>query len=178
MAAVARGEAEAFEALWKRFARPVGSFFFRLCFDRNRCDDLVQEVFVRLWRSAGRWRGSGSLAGYVFALALNVWRTERKRNRPRQAEEGELLGETSAVAADPGARAEGAEVRQLLAEALAHLPEEQRLVFVLGQVEELPYRQIAALTGVPVGTVKSRMSAAEEKLRAQLAPLLGMRPQR
>ena len=142
----------------------------------------MQEVFLRLWKARGRYRPTGKFTTYLFQIAKNHWLNEReKRNRrisPVSLEAG--ANESSNGLRDavetgergPMAETLNRELAERIAEAVSRLSEKLRLVFVLGQHQGMKYADIAEVLGIPVGTVKSRMSNAEQSLRAELAPYL------
>jgi RNA polymerase sigma-70 factor (ECF subfamily) len=172
-----QGDLEAFEGLHRRFGRPVLNFFFRLTWDRQLSEDMTQEVFVKLWKAAPRYRPTARFTTFLFQIAKNHWLNEldRRRRRPApQSLEAAPEGRPSArdnVAwngRDPSDCAQDGEVRARLREALEAMSPKLRDVYVLAEIRGLKYREIAEELGIPVGTVKSRMHHAEKALRAFL----------
>ena len=132
-------------ARFARFARAVTG-------DRESALEAVQEGFADALRKADRFRGSGSLEGWVWACVLNRARKARPRQRP------DLQAERDGAAeADPDLRAR-----------LAALPERQRHVVFLRYFADLGYREIAEALGIEVGTVSATLHAAHAALRAEL----------
>lgn len=172
MAGLAAGRPEALEDLYRRYAVRLSGYFWRAGCSAGEIDELVQDTFVRLWRGRGSWRGRGRLSTYLLGIARSV-RLEAFGRRAGAAA-GRELPEDLASSRSPHAELEGRELREKLAGAVAALPEPLREVFALAHGGELKYREIAGLLGIPVGTVKSRMAAAEEKLRASLSGYLGI----
>jgi len=178
MLRVGRGDLEAFEALHRRFGRPVLNFFFRLTWDRQLSEDMTQEVFVKLWRAAPRYRPTAKFTTFLFQIAKNHWLNEldRRRRRPSvQSLEAAPDGVPSPrdnvpwSGKDPSADAQDSELRERLRLAVENLSERLRDVYVLAEIRGLKYREISEELGIPVGTVKSRMHHAEKALRAFLA---------
>ena len=170
MQELAAGRHEALERLYKRYGQRLASFFWRMGSAPGEGDELVQDVFIQLWRHRGAWRGEGQLTTYLFGIARTVWLASR------EARDGSAAGleAISGPEAPPAhAELERRELAGVIETAIAALPEPLRLVFSLGTAGGLKYREIAALLGIPVGTVKSRMYAAHEQLRAQLSGYLG-----
>lgn len=177
MAGMARGDAQAFEALYRAYEKPVGHFLYRMCYDKSAAEDALQEVFMRVWRSAPRWRGESKVSTFLFQIAKNVGldaraKTSRERARLGSAEDGDdaprSVAEPADEAAGPVRTLAAQELRAVVRKALEALPDDQREVVRLAQVEGLSYREIGEILELPVGTVKSRMAAAADALRRKL----------
>ncbi len=172
MAGLKAGDHPALERLYERYAKRVTGFFWRLGKRNGEIDDLVHEVFVRLWRHGRGWRGEGRLSTYLFGIARSVWLDSRSRTRREFSMED---FPRSAGSAGPDLEMERRELGQRIEAAVAELAEPLRLVFSMATAGGLKYREIAELLAIPIGTVKSRMAAAQEKLRASLAGYLGVK---
>ncbi|GAA1331457.1 sigma-70 family RNA polymerase sigma factor [Saccharothrix algeriensis] len=167
------GDRAAFEALYDRYARPAYSLARRICVDPDLAEDVVQEAFLALWRNPGAYdRARGGFGTWLMTVvhhrAVDSVRresTQRRRTMPLTDEVSERGG-TPVAGADDAALAAvvGAEVRA----ALDRLPEDQRQVIALAYLGGYTQVEVAALTGVPLGTVKSRTFAAVRRLRALL----------
>jgi len=167
-----QGCEQAFLAVYHRHRTPVFQFAWRLTGSQAAAEDVTQECFLALMRGVSFDRDRGGLRTYLFGIVRNlVFR--RLRISEREAEEaeatapGDVLGELLA-----------AERCELVAAAIAHLPILQREAIVLFTFEELSLEEIAKITGVDAGAVKSRLHRARESLRRALAPLLIPDPQR
>jgi RNA polymerase sigma-70 factor (ECF subfamily) len=162
------GDATAFEALVRRWQRPVARLLARLVGPTELVQDLSQEVFLRVYRARDRYRENGTFTLWLYRIALNVARDAGRRRRPEAP-----LGEQQP--ADPRAPAEAVcqqrEWVEAVTRALAELPRPLREVLVLHHYEALNFAEIARLTGTPASTVKSRFAAALKQLRARLQPL-------
>ena len=182
MLQVKDGDLAAFEALYARYSRPLMNFFFRLEWDRDRAEDLMQETFLRLWRGRARYQTTGKFTTYLFQIGKNHWLNERDKKRrrisPVSLEAGadeSGAGLRDAVPADgknPMDEMLNGELGRKLTEAIDALSEKLRLVFVLGQIQGMRYAEIGEILGIPVGTVKSRMSNAEKAIRGRLSGYL------
>lgn len=177
MAVAAGGSRAAFDALVTRWSARLLSFFFRQCGDRGLAEDCVQEVFVRLYKSRDRYQPDASFATFLFTIARHYWidvaRARRvrpdQRARGADGEEGEdRLDRLMDQGTTPALDAMRADDLLRLRAALSQLPETLRDAVQLGVIEALPYSEVAAILGIPVGTVKSRVHAAVQALRTLL----------
>jgi RNA polymerase sigma-70 factor (ECF subfamily) len=142
--------------------------------DSTRADDVVQDVFLRLWRAPERWDPNrGPLGAYLRLMArsraLDLWRETEVRARARHRAEEAALAERLPGAADTTeAAALRMSERESLREALAVLPPEQRRAVALAYWVGLTAEQIADCLGIPLGTAKSRIRLGLHRLRAAL----------
>jgi RNA polymerase sigma-70 factor (ECF subfamily) len=159
------GDAAAFAALVERWQRPVARFLARLA-GQDCAPDLSQETFLRLLRSADRYRERGSFSTWLFQIALNVAR-DAKRRRPRD----EPLNHPPAFGETADESCERDELAQGVAAAVAELPASQREVLALRHDGEMSFEAMARLLNTPASTLKSRFTAALTRIRARLAEL-------
>jgi RNA polymerase sigma-70 factor, ECF subfamily len=162
------GDREAFVALVERHKDAVVSYLARLCGNRDRAEDLAQETFLRLFRSAAGYSERGLLKAYLFRIATNLLRSEERRER-RYRLLAPFLRNSEAVepAAPDGLLRQ--EVRREVTLALAALPLRYRVPLVLYEIEGWPYLEIARQLALSEGTVKSRIHRGRERLRRKLA---------
>lgn len=177
---VAEGNRDAFAALYDKYSRPAYSLAKRICVVAELAEDVVQEAFLALWRDPSRYQPSkGGFGTWLMTLvhhrAVDVVRRESAHRRRVSATELQDDTFTSVPAAADLAvnRVVGAQVR----EALHDLPSEQREIIALAYFGGYTQGEVAALTGMPLGTVKSRTFAGLRKLRARLSNL-GSGPER
>lgn len=171
---VAQKDADALEALYGRYGRAAFSLARRILTEEPLAQDVVQEVFLSLWRDARRFdAGRGTVATYLLSMthhrAVDVVRREENLRRWRTSDEGlELEADP-----DPKARVEeqveATERRAEVREALKDLPEAQREALLLAYFGGYTQREVATLVGVPLGTVKTRMAAGMRKMKAALS---------
>src|SRR3989441_5142944 len=150
---VARRDANAFEALYRRYSRPVFGLALRRLGDRMRAEDATQETFAAIWRSARTYkpdRGAG--APWLYAVARNAI-VDRSRGRTEPPGEAP---ETAAEDPGPEERAEASYVSWRVHRALEDLPENERDVIELAYYGGLSQSEVADFLGIPLGTVKTR----------------------
>ena len=174
MAMISAGESEALELLYKRYAATVYQTVLGIVQDRALAEDLVQEVFLRVWRRSSRfaaWRGQ--VAPWLRALARNLSIDELRRLRARPAViradmEQSRLGELADDQADLLGAVIKQEQRHTIVTALQQLPFEQRQVIELNYFGGRSYQQIASALNHPLGTVKTRARRGLRKLKQAL----------
>ena len=172
MERVRDGDREAFAELYRREAPRVFAVLVHLCGARERAEDVLQEVFLKAWRAAPRWRAEAPVGAWLLAIARRAgWNASAFRRRRRALRRTGAAADIEAVDVSapgrqdgPGQADEVARVRR----ALARLSPPLRFVFVLVRLHGSTLAEAADAAGVPVGTVKSRLAAAETKLRTWL----------
>jgi RNA polymerase sigma-70 factor (ECF subfamily) len=170
------GDAEAFRAAFERFCRPVFSFILGLVGDRALAEDLTQETFVRAFRGLKSLRHEARLSTWIFGIARNVAREalrQRKSRGIRLDLDEPGWGELADSRATQDRSMIDAELHGKVQGAIAGLPEDQRLVFVLKIVNRMPYEEIARITGASVPKLKTDMHRARMAMRRRLAPYIG-----
>jgi RNA polymerase sigma-70 factor (ECF subfamily) len=182
------GERDAFQEIVGAFHVRLVQFFYRLCWDRDRAEDLTQDLFLKLLRGAHGYRPQGRLATFVFRVATNLWidhyRAQKPAGRLYSLDQAMLKGEPelSHVQRGGGQSAPAAmdqlihkEDKERLRHALCCLTEPHRLVFELAVYQQLPYAEIGRVLEIPVGTVKSRMHNCVRALRREVSAGSGHR---
>jgi RNA polymerase sigma-70 factor (ECF subfamily) len=147
----------------------VRAFARRLVGDDAAAEDLVQEVFVSLPRVIQRFRGGSALRTFLVAVAVNHARHHVRAAARRRAAMARLTREPPAAGTDPEGQAERGQLAAALVRALDELPLEQRIAFVLCEVEEQSAAEAALAAGVPEATVRTRLFHARRKLRICLS---------
>ncbi|GAA3102090.1 sigma-70 family RNA polymerase sigma factor [Pseudonocardia yunnanensis] len=175
---VVDGAESGLAALYDRYCRRAYSLARRVCVDDGLAEEVVQEVFLAFWREPRRYDPRrGSFCTWILAVvhhkSVDVVRREaaiRRRTVPA-AEEGKERPADTGPGADHGAlrAVEAGHVR----DALSALPPDQRQALALAYFGGYTQREVAAITGVPLGTVKSRMFNGVQRLRSALGPVLG-----
>jgi RNA polymerase sigma-70 factor (ECF subfamily) len=171
----AAGEREALDELFRRYRQPAYRVAYRLLGHEADALDAVQEGFVKALTHLAGFQGRSSFKTWLMRVvsnaALDLGR-QRGRREILSLETAAALDGDGAPAAepvDPAAGLERADLRRLLDQALAALPEAQRRTFVLHADGGLSYREVAEVLGISIGTVMSRLFYARQKLRAYLA---------
>ncbi len=183
MAHYRRGSRDAFEELFARHHRKVIHFCYRMTGDQATAEEAAQEVFLRIARGAKTYEPTAKFTTWMYTIArrttLNFLRDEkgeRDRAAASQAEDGEGTPPLSRVpgpeSSNPEFMAWSAELSERFTEALGELPESHRAALVLNRGEGLSYEEVAAVLGVTVQAVKSRIFRAREMLLDRLSGLL------
>lgn len=166
-----RGDAEAFSSLFQAYAPRVKSYMLRHGADAATAEELAQETLLAVWRKAGLYSGDkGSAATWIFTIARNLRIDRLRRETPWQELPVGYQDEASCEPL-PDEAASAGEERARLERALALLPAEQHEVVALAFLEGLSHSEIAGRLGIPMGTVKSRMRLAYQKLRQAVEDL-------
>jgi RNA polymerase sigma-70 factor (ECF subfamily) len=172
IAHVARGDTLALEQLYSRYSRVIYGLALRMLGGAEQAEDVVQETFWRVWRRAGTFQsGSGQFAPWLFGIARNLCIDELRRRRARPVTGP---GEDDTLLAIPDTQPAmddltwDAERRRLITSALSELPPDQRQVIELAYFAGLSQREIAEHLSNPLGTVKTRVRLALQKLKGLL----------
>jgi RNA polymerase sigma-70 factor (ECF subfamily) len=176
-----RGERAAFAELVRRHSRPIYNFVLRQLRVPSLAEDVTQDVFMRLVQNAAEFKHEARFLTWLYAIARNLCidqlrklshRRHASLEQPTSNDDARALGESIADPT-PGASTErsavSSEVRSSIVKAVDALPEDQREVFLLREVANLPFRDIAEITGAPENTVKSRMRYALDRLKDALS---------
>jgi RNA polymerase sigma-70 factor (ECF subfamily) len=158
------GRRACFDALVRRHEDRIFALALRMMGDRSEALDASQEIFLTLWRRASSFRGDSSFSTWLYRIGINTCH-DLLRKRKRVPQPQEELPEP--VDAGPDIE-EGVAVRMDLARALAEIQSDYRDAVLMHDLGGVPYEEIARLTGVPVGTVKSRISRGRRALAAAL----------
>ena len=175
-----QGDRAAFAALVKKHKSPLYNFALRQLRAKTTAEDVVQETFVRVVQNAADFKHEARFTTWLYTIARNLCIDQLRKGalrkhpsldaRQSQDEGGPTLGEQTADSrANVERDATAGELRQRIASAVETLPDDQREVFLMREVANLPFKEIADITGVPENTVKSRMRYALERLQAALS---------
>lgn len=164
--ALRRGEDGAFTAAVDLLLGPVYRFLLRLSRSPDVAEDLAQETFLALWQSIGSFEGKSQFKTWVFGIAYHQFLRYRDKPNSETAQFDETRHEREM--ANPDALLLEADERRRVRQAVYALPDLYREALCLVHLEGLNYREAAAILGVPIGTVKSRMNVAFKLLREKL----------
>ena len=143
----------------RKYEQNLLNFFWRQGVSHFEGEDLVQETYLRLWNYRHEYESSAKLSTFLFLMARQV-RIDALRRQTRRESREERWGKEQ-----PATQAPETHAREDVRWAVSQLSDPLREVVELGVFQELPYAEVAAILGIPVGTVKSRMSNAIKKLK-------------
>jgi RNA polymerase sigma-70 factor (ECF subfamily) len=174
MQAVANGDEAAFTVLFRRYEGILFRFACRMTGSPEAAEDLIQECFVRVLRSAGRFdAGRGSLRVYLYATARNLAiKAAQKRPTGQNADEDTAV-ELLDGSLGPEQLVLGVEASEVVKRAVGMLPTAQREALILVEYEDLSLEEAAKVLEIEIGAVKSRVHRARENLKRLLAPYFG-----
>ncbi len=180
-----RGDKQAFEVLVRAHMSYVYNLAFHLTSgNHSEADDLAQMTFIRAFRAIRRFEGRSELRTWLHRITVNLWKNmvrsqvrrkyfqHRSLSDPIGEDERGVTHEIPENGPDPSVQVERSELDGLIRSAIDRLPPDEREVMVLRDLEGHPYEEIAKLTRLPLGTVKSRIARARRLLRATLEPVL------
>jgi RNA polymerase sigma-70 factor (ECF subfamily) len=172
----------AFEEVVRLYENKVFNLVFRMIGNQEEAEDLAQEVFVTVFKSVDSFRGEAKFSTWLYRIAANHCKNRMKylgRRSYKQTGELDEAAEREAQNAQPSALRpqvdgpdavfEGLELERTVQRAMAALDPEHREVIVLRDIEDLTYEEIAEITGVELGTVKSRLHRARLQLKERMA---------
>ena len=168
-----QGAVVAYDILMDRYEEPLKHYIYKFVKEWQEAEDILQETFMRVFRNRHSYRPVAKFSTWLYTIAGNLARSEyrkRKRrnvtsiqsvNRDNEEYEMDLPDETYS----PDEDAQGAVQEDHIQRALMEIPEEFREVVVLRDIQHLSYKEIAEITGLPMGTVKSRINRGRSKLQ-------------
>jgi len=182
MLRVKQGDVEAFAELVEKYKQPVMNVAYRMLHDATEAEDLAQMVFVQVFKSADRYKVSSKFSTWLFTIARNLCLNEIRRRARHPADS--LESRSSEQEGQPAPQFEDktavlppegllrGELEEKVEEALAMLPDNQRLAVVLCRQEDLSYEDIARVLKCSVSATKSLIHRGRETLKQQLKPYL------
>ncbi len=163
----AAGHPDAWAELIERYGRRIYNLAFQFTGNTAEAEDLTQEIFLRLYRNLGRYRGDVPLTGWTLRLSRNLCIDHYRRTRSERRSvivSDEVLAHQPAASGNPAARAERREQLRLVYQTLEELPEAFAEVLMLRDLQGLSYAEICAFLDLPEGTMKSRLRRARLEL--------------
>lgn len=178
----------AFNELMQLYQRRVFALVFRMLGRRAEAEEVTQDTFVQVFRHIDRFRGDSKLSTWLFRVAVNLSKNRIKRNARRQSGAHQDLdaiadhsqldsggGVSVGSVARPDQLAQGRQLETIVKAAMMELEPEFRELVILRDVEDLSYEEIAEITELPRGTVKSRIHRGRAQLKSKVERLLGER---
>jgi RNA polymerase sigma-70 factor (ECF subfamily) len=171
---------QAFSEIFKRFGDKVFSLVYRMLGNRHEAEDVTQEVFVTVFKTIDGFRGEAKFSTWLLRIAANQSKNRIKylSRRPTEGADLDEGGPAQVASASapvvqsqiegPDALLEAAEMKSITQIAIGKLDEEHRLLVILRDVEELSYQEIGEITGLPEGTIKSRLHRARLAIKEEL----------
>jgi RNA polymerase sigma-70 factor (ECF subfamily) len=182
MLRVKHGDLEAFGQLVQKYKHPIVNVIYRMLHDMDEAEDLAQNVFIRVFQSAGRYEVSAKFSTWIFTIARHLCLNEiRRRGRhPAQSLESSQSDDPEqaprqypdAKTFSPPESFLHKELEQKIQQALAELPDKQRVAIALCQEDELSYEEIAEVLGCSLSATKSLIHRGRETLKEKLKPYL------
>ena len=178
------GDPAAFEEFFERFRPAIEAHIARIVREPAATEDLVQEVFLRVWTRAEQWSGSGSVKGWLYRIATNLSLNHLRSVKRRPQQPLEIPSDddddspvpgwmVDASALTPEAQLEIVEQQKLLGQLVNDLPPDKQDVFRMFYAEEMDLHSVASALEIPEGTVKSRLYHSRKRLAQQLKGLDG-----
>ncbi|MDE2125079.1 MAG: sigma-70 family RNA polymerase sigma factor [Armatimonadetes bacterium] len=167
---IRKGEQRAFGELVDRYADKIYRLTRRFTQNATEAEDLSQDIFIAVYTGIPRFLGRSTPGTWIYRIAMNQCLEYRRKRRIETLPLFEEVAlSAAATEAGPEQLAEKSELRRRIERALTHLSPLHQQVILLHELHELTYQEVAAMLGIPVGTVKSRLANAFQKLRPLLA---------
>lgn len=167
---VLAGDVDAFSGIVDRWQRPLVNLAYRFCRDRGQAEEMSQEAFLRAFQRLDQWREDAAFSTWLFAVALNVFRSGTRRNAKREAplEDGREAVASGDVLHEIATRREEEQVRRMV----RSLPRRYRDAIILYYFLDQNVTDAAGVLGVPEGTLKARLHRGRALLKVRLARVL------
>ena len=180
IARVQQGQRRAYDEIVRRYKGRLFSFIIRMVHDHTEAEELTQDTLIRAYVHADKYREIARFSTWIFTIATNLVRN-RVRQRKREPhwlvlnpapEDDEMPVDPPDPHADPSRGIEREELGRMISLATSRIPERYRVPFLLREVEQLSYEEIQRVTGLKLGTVRSRINRARARFRKNIKPLL------
>jgi RNA polymerase sigma-70 factor (ECF subfamily) len=177
---VQNGQRKAYDELVARYKGRLFSFILRMVKDADLAEELTQETLIRVYIHAAKYREIAKFSTWVFTIATNLVRNKMRQRSRRPwtialnpaPDDDEIPVDPADNRADTSAAVEREELAALISEATARIPEKYRIPFLLREVDQLSYEEIQQVTGLKLGTVRSRINRARNRFRQLIKPML------
>ena len=169
---VLAGDISAFEGIVRRWQGPLINLAYRFCRDRGRAEEMAQEAFLRAYRRLGQWRKDAVFSTWLFALAMNLYRSELRRIPVWTVSLDDIAEPVDGRASDGGLEDQDRDLA--VRRAVGALPSKYREALTLFYFHEMDVATAARSLGLPEGTVKARLFRGREILRGKLPQRLAV----
>ncbi len=177
---VQEGQKKPFDELVARYKGRLFSFILRMVKDPTLAEELTQETLIRVYIHAAKYREIAKFSTWVFTIATNLVRNKMRQRsrRPRVISlnpaplDDEMPVDPADTTADPSEGIHREELAGIINEATSRIPEKYRIPFLLREVDQLSYEEIQQVTGLKLGTVRSRINRARNRFRQLIKPML------
>lgn len=174
------GQRKAYDEIVARYKHRLNSFIVRMVKDPALAEELTQETLIRIYVHADKYREIAKFSTWVYTIATNLVRNKMRQRsrRPRlislnpAPEDDEIPVDPADQAADPSGEIHREQLAAIINEATSRIPERYRIPFLLREVEQLSYEEIQQVTGLKLGTVRSRINRARSRFRQLIKPML------
>lgn len=168
-----RGDKNAFKELIKKYENQIAATVFGMLGNCPEAEDIGQETFIQFYKSLHKFRGESSVGTYLTRIAINLSLNELKRRKRRRRLFVSKAGGGIENVADTGSSSKNEEVKEIVRQGIQKLEPKFRVVVVLRLINQYSTQETAEILNIPVGTVFSRLSRAQMKLKEILSPLEG-----
>lgn len=174
------GDITAFDELVGRYEKQVYNFAYRMTGNYDDASDIASEAFIKVYNAIDTFRGEANFSTWLFRIVTNLYLDERKRSKAHlnvpldeyiDLEESSVTRQIEDPSPGPQELLEAGERAEVLARAICDLPDYQRVMVLLFHTQGKSYEEIAEITELPIGTVKSRLNRARLALREKLEPI-------
>ncbi|MFO7914887.1 MAG: sigma-70 family RNA polymerase sigma factor [Candidatus Krumholzibacteriales bacterium] len=179
--AVQEGDNRAFDILVERYKNRLFAYLLRMLSDRDKAEEIAQETFVRAYMNADKYRTIARFSTWLYTIGTNLVRNHIRKMKRRpstwslwsetRGEDGDWM-EIEDSTQDAEQLADRSDLQELIDGAIQKIPPKYRSAFVLRELEQLSYDEIAATTGIKLGTVRSRINRGRKYFKDAIAPYL------
>jgi len=168
----AAGDQTGFEELVRKYEHPILNTIYRYIGDYSEAEDIAQEVFLKVWRNAGKFEGKSKFSTWLYRIVVNECLNHKTKNKVRPISVGETVErmktpESLRIESEYERR----ERAEIVRKAINELPEMQRIALILANYDGHSYKEIARMMGVSLSSVTSLIFRAKDNLRKKLLPL-------
>lgn len=172
---VKKGDADVYEKIIQKYQSKVFGLIYNMTKNQNEIEDLAQEVFIKIYKNLGKFKGDSSLYTWIYKITVNLCLDEMKKRKnviyldeKIEVDDGEVNGELPSEDKSQEELYEEKELQEKLHNCINKLPEKQRVMIVLRDIKGFSYEEISKITDVKLGTVKSQINRARLKLKELL----------